>query len=176
MQSKRFLYPYFYLILILGPIYPSYCFADFGTPTINYFGDKFALGPFFVLGIVILVEWILLWLILNKAHFHKHLYVAFIINIISSLLGTIFFLLFPDERFTVDKFINERYLNTWSFTKVFVPFFIVTIIVEYPFIYLLYRKSISWIEAIRVTIFVNVISYIMIFIIELVFVAIIFTA
>ena len=174
MRDKRFLNPYYYLIFISIAIYPSLCFADAAAPIINYFGDGFALGPFFVLGIVILVEWFLLWLILNRTQFHKHLYVAFIINIISSLLGTLFFILFPDKRFTIDEFFNERYLNTWSFTKVLFPFFVVTLIVEFPFIYLFYRKSISWIKAIRVTIVTNVVSYTMIFIVEIIFLSMIF--
>jgi hypothetical protein len=145
------------ILTILIVLIPLFCFADALVPFTSFFSTETFLPALILLSVIILIEALLLKAFLKTVAFRKHILFSALINIISSGCGSLIFLITKSRR------------DLYYFDKVFVLMFVLTIIIEYPIIKLFYRRIISWLKCIWINLALNVLSYILLVILQFLF-------
>ena len=153
-KLSNFTLPIITFILIL-PV-PSLCYADGVSPLINFFSEETYKSATIVLLCIILFESFILWRSIKTASYVKHLLFSTIINVISSAAGSL--LILASGR-------NKFYF--WDTTPLVFPLFLITLIVEFPSIKLLYKDAITWKRSIWINFKINMFSYLLVFVIQL---------
>jgi hypothetical protein len=121
------------------------------VPVFHYFNSFLVIPSLLLLLIVVLLEAVLLKLIIRPVRFLKHLCFSLVINVISSVAGSLLGLM--HFSFTL----WDLYWSSLPIT-LGVPF-IITVLAEYPAIRRLYQSQLSRQKAIAAVIEINVISY-----------------
>jgi hypothetical protein len=129
------------------------CFADAISPLINLFTPDTAIPTAIITTIIIFVEAFLLRLWVKTVSFKTSLWRSLLMNLASSAAGSVLVMLFFKEKMTLDMF------------GLFIPMFVLTLIVETPIFRYLYRNDgVEWPRAAKLSFSVNFISYCVVFV------------
>lgn len=135
---------------------PSTCHADAISPLINLFTPETAIPTAIITAVIIIVETLLLRRWVKTVPFKATLWRSIFINFASSAAGSIIVLIF----FRKDM--------TWDMFGLFIPMFILTLIVETPVLRYLYRNDgVEWPRAMKLSFSLNFISYCVVFICQI---------
>jgi hypothetical protein len=132
---------------------PSTCRADAISPLINVFTPGRAIPSSILTILIILVEAFLLHKWIKTVPFKLNLWRSTIMNIASSAAGSVAVLTVARDRLF------------WDLSGFFFPMFLLTLAIETPLLWFLYRRdSIAWPRAAKLSFGINVISYAFVFI------------
>lgn len=113
--------------------------------------------------IIVLVETVILFYLLKKLNFWYSLLVAFVANLVSFIVGELlnFLTIGPSFRFLT----YYRDYNEGIFILLMLVLCIITIIVEWPVIYLMIRKKvkINKYKILYYSVILNVVSYVILY-------------
>ena len=134
---------------------PATCHADAISPLINLFTPETAVPTSIITTVIILVEAILLRRWVKTVPFKTSLLQSLLMNLASSAAGSVIILLFFKEKMALDMF------------GLFIPMFILTLIVETPILRYLYRHDeVEWPRAMKLSFSLNLVSYCIVFVLQ----------
>ena len=153
ITTQRLLLTFFFAFFLIQ----STAKANVIIPVLYFFypAINFVYATFVFFGIVIFVEAAILKISAKTIRFLRHLLWATVINVISVLVGLIYV-------FVIQNIIPAKFVFSLGLLFVYLVPFIITLIVEYKVIRLLYKNHLSLRKAIRVNISMNLTSYIII--------------
>ncbi len=131
--------------------------ADAITPLTHFFHRETLIPNLVLFTVIILTEAYLLKRIIKPIPFTKHLLFSFIINLGSSIAGSLVLL-------TKDSFAPLSYMSCGALVFLFA----LTLIVEYPIIAYLYKNKLPQRRFITVDFKINIVSYALSFVVGLV--------
>ena len=133
---------------------PMQAKADAINPILNLFTPATFIPALILTVLIIIVEGLLLWRWTRPISLCLSLWRATIINLISSIAGSIVVWLFFQEQ-----------IMLWGLMDIYVSMFLLTLITEIPTLKYLYRnKGLKWKRTIKISFGLNLISYLLIFI------------
>lgn len=151
--NKNSLYWSVYLVIVFILFFPHESQADAINPIFNLFTPETVVPASILTALIILVEALLIWKWTKPISFRLSIWRATIINIISSGAGSLAAWLFFEEQMI------------WGMTGLYIPMFFLTLATETPALKFLYRKeSFNWPRSIKVSLGINLISYMFVFI------------
>ncbi len=149
---KNTIYWSSYLGIVFILLFPHESQADAINPLFNLFTPDTVIPASILTVLIILVEAILLWKWTKPISFRLSLWRATLINIISSAAGSIAAWLFFQEQMI------------WGMMGLYIPMFFLTLVTETPVLKYLYRQNgFDWKRSIKVSLGINVISYLLVF-------------
>jgi len=147
MLSEKHI-PFFFLYAITFVLgLPSICYANAIAPFIPIFSSATYVMAAIVLVFIILFEAFIIKLFDRKRSFIKCMQVSSIINISSSIAGSLFVLVIRGD------------IQMWYLRDVTLPAFIITLMVEGPLLYALFKGRISSGRTVMIDMVMNIASY-----------------
>jgi hypothetical protein len=143
------------LPLLIPPLllYPNESRADAINPLINLFTPDTAVPASILTVLIILLEALLLQWWLRSVSFRWNLWRATIINLVSGAAGSLVAPLFFQEEMP------------WGTAGLFISMFFLSLATETPTLKLLYRREgVGWPRSIKISIGLNLISYLFVFV------------
>jgi hypothetical protein len=140
------------VVLLLFFLCAASAMANAIVPVFHFFNSFLVIPSLLLLLIIVLLEAVLLKLLIRPVRFLKHLWFSLVINVISSVAGSLLGLMHFSD------ILLDIYWSSLPIT-LGVPFAI-TVLTEYPAIRRLYKSQISRKKAIIAVIEINVISYV----------------
>jgi len=133
---------------------PACVHADAIVPLLNIFSRETVYPASLALAFIILIETFFLWWFIKGIRLWYHLLFSTIINVVSSAAGSLLLGLIPGDR------------EEWVGFPVglVIPLFLVTVLVEFPLIRLLYRLRewwVSWRDSLWISVRANLASYLL---------------
>ena len=141
------------VLFILALVMPSMAYANAMIPALQFFNSFLFLPSLILFAIIVIFETMILNISIKYSSFSRNLLFATIINLASSITGS--FLPWVYNLAFLEKFLRHHDLISLALLP-----FLLTCIVEYPIILLLYKKTISKRKALWITCVMNVVSYV----------------
>lgn len=142
-----------FLSIVFILFFPHKSHADAINPIFNLFTPDTIVPASILTALIILVEALLLWKWIKPVSFRLSLLRATLINIVSSAAGSIIAWLFFKEQMI------------WGMMGLYIPMFLLTLATETPTLKYLYRlEGFNWVRSIKVSLGINIISYLFVFI------------
>ena len=143
--------------LLVMFFFPDICRADAINPLINLFTPDTAIPALIITAVIIFIEALLLRWWIKPVSFRVSLWRSAIINFASSAAGSVVMLLFFKDELS------------WGRASLVVPMFVLTLITETPLLKVLYRaQGLSWFRSARISLGINLVSYLFIFISQII--------
>lgn len=132
---------------------PFTCYADGIVPLLNLFTKDTAGSAAILTVFIVLVEALLLRKFIKSVSFKIHLARVTIFNALSSAAGSVVVILFLKEQMT------------WKISDLYLPMFLLTVVVETPMLKHLYRReNFNWLRSIKFSTGINLVSYTLLFV------------
>ncbi len=133
-------------------LFPNNAFADGIAPITYVFTKETWLFTSIILAFAIIIEWSLLNRKFKDVGLKINFIRSVIVNISSSIGGSLIYYIYASNQPTVSSYMLDS-------SSLVIPLFILTILLEIPVLKIFYKEKVSWMRAVGLGLFINVISY-----------------